>query len=150
MNMKCNKKTVTHIIIMLLIWCFIALSLMLTDHFFLRNFDPDGDGCAQYRLIPPSIGTVKSKIPIGTRYEEAVSILGKPNYYRYSPYITDSDEFFWDLQFGYQLRMNLFSQAFHNTSIFLSDRWLIFPGIMLAVAVLEMHIYCLLCKYYFE
>ncbi|MBP3305775.1 MAG: hypothetical protein J6L24_07385 [Oscillospiraceae bacterium] len=112
--MKCNKKTVTHIIIMLLIWCFIALSLMLTDHFFLRNFDPDGDGCAQYRLIPPSMGTVKSKIHIGTRYEEAVSILGKPNYYRYSPYITDSDEFFWDLQFGYQLRMGVYLQSFSS------------------------------------
>ncbi|MBP3305774.1 MAG: hypothetical protein J6L24_07380 [Oscillospiraceae bacterium] len=144
--MKCNKKTVNHIIIMLLIWSFVALSLILTDHFFLRNFDPDGDGYAQYRLIPPSIGTVKSKIHNGMPVEEVYGIMGYPN--TLDPY-TSMDYRIWDLQLGCQTEIGFYSGkvcAIQGSFPFTSSRWLIFPGIMLAVAGIEVLVYVQLRK----
>ena len=119
---------------------------MLTDHFFLRNFDPDGDGCAQYRLIPPSIGTVKSKIHNGMPFEDAIEILGKPNYS--DPYQSSESEY-WDLQLG--CRMWLYFNGrdvcgMYCSLPFTSSRWLFFPGIMLAVAGIEVLAYVLLRK----
>ena len=142
--MKYNKKMVTHIIIMLLIWCFIALSLMLTDHFFLRNFDPDGDGCAQYRLIRPVVHKGMSHRNVIWLFGSGEDIGSGTILDRYAMLGNSA------LTICYEMGMH---DGFRVAGIRVEGSWLllicsylIFPMIMLAVAGIEVLVYVKLRK----
>lgn len=144
MNMKCNKKTVAHIIIMLLIWCFVGLSLILTDHFFLRNFDPDGDGCAQYRLIQPVVHKGMSHRDVIWLFGSGEDIGSGTIIDRYAMLGNSA------LSIGYEMDMHgVFRVAgirAEGSLPLLICSYLIFPMIMLAVAGIEVLVYVQLRK----
>lgn len=142
--MKCNKKTVVPIIIMLLIWCFVALSLMLTDHFFLRNFDPDGDGCAQYRLIRPVVHKGMSHRNVLWLFGPGEDIGSGTILDRYAMLGNSALTICYEIDIHGVFRVAGI-QAEGALPLLICS-YLIFPGIMLAAAGIEVLVYLLLRK----
>ena len=137
------------IISMLIVWICIALCLLLVDYFFLRSFSPNGDGYADCRLIPPSVASA-SQIKPGMSQKKVIDILGLPN--TYDP-LAASNYFAWDLQFGCRLWASFSGSDVVSVRItipFVTARWLIYPGILLIVGLIETAVYLCMRKSFKE
>ena len=125
-----------------LIWIsvYIGLCILLADHFLLRDMIVDQGGYSAYRIVTPP-ATVATQIHDGMPIKDVVRILGQPN--APNP-LTSTDYVAWDLQFGQRLWLYVYNDAVYGVRItlpFASARWLIFPGIMLAVGLVEVLVY---------
>ena len=125
-----------------LIWISVCIGLciLLVDHFLLRDIILDQTGHSAYRIVTPPVSVAK-QIHDGMPIKDVVRILGQPN--APNP-LTSTDYVAWDLQFGQRLWLYVYNDAVYDVRIilpFASARWLIFPGIMLAVGLVEALVY---------
>lgn len=137
-----NKKRIAFVL--LLTWVIIFFALWLLNHFVLRY--PIGDSFrADYRLIPPTLTEAKN-ITTEMSAEEVIEALGFPNY-------GDSNlsmiNYSYDLQLGYIVTFTDYGvgpEILKISEPFTSTRWLVFPIIMLVIAVLEVSVYFIIKK----
>lgn len=139
------KKTKT-ITSLLVIWVAILLTLIVVDYYALRQ-PFYGNTFANCRIILPSSSQANTVCQMAEEqsltdeqlWELLTSNLGYPNG---SDITMSVGNAYWDLQFGARLWVSFYGAGFfdyHVTPILLaSARWLIFPGIMLCVALIEL------------
>ena len=130
-----------------LIWISVCIGLciLLADHFLLRDMIVDQGGYSAYRIVTPP-ATVATQIHDGMPIKDVVRILGQPNA---SDPLSSVGYVAWDLQLGHRLWLYVNNDAVYGVRItlpFASTRWLIFPGIMLAVGLVEAFVYFSLRK----
>ena len=139
MNMSKNKLR----FVLVLIWISCLIVLLLADALILSH--PTQNGLyAPHRLVLPS-PEIAMSIPEDMSRADVINILGYPTGYDPS---TSSAQVYWDLQFGYRLRSIWTSSGYWNYFSGQQEHysWLILPGIMLLVAVIEIIVYLVISK----
>lgn len=126
-------------ICLIMVWLCIFASLILLDFYILR-YPILNQNAAVFRIIPPSLTTVE-KVTSDMTTEEIIALLGYPTSADSS---LSSSGASWDLQFGYRVRLADYgggTEIVFLSAPFVTFRWLIFPCIMIAVAIVELVYY---------
>lgn len=125
------------VLILVIIWVAIFLALVMLDMFVLR-YPANSNGLATLRLIP-STRRAAAALGDSVQLEQVIQQLGYPN----GTYPTSGvGRAYWDLQLGSQLIVTNYGSANLSAEVTepftASFRWLVFPGIMLCVALSEL------------
>ena len=133
--------------VLVLIWISCLIVLLLADALILRH--PTQNGLyAPHRLMLPSKEAAMT-ITENMSEEQIIAILGHPTAYDLE---TASEQKYWNLQFGYRFHLVDFGfNAYESYDTYITGpfehwSWLILPGGLIVIAMLETIFYLIIVK----